>query len=113
MGEQARLDHGSVVKNFRYSSFASTDLDLVLRSIGRETVVCCGVSTNVCVEATAREAFSLDYYVVLPEDTCGPWDRSLHDATLASAGHRYGTVCTTADLIDLWQGAETRGSQTA
>lgn len=102
-----------VVKKFRYSGFAGTNLDLVLRSTGRETVVCCGVSTNVCVEATAREAFSLDYYVVLPEDACASWDRSLHEATLASAGHRYGTVCTTADLIDLWQGPASRGSETA
>lgn len=96
------LDAETVVKKYRYSGFAGTNLDLVLRSAKRETVVCCGVSTNACVEATAREAFSLDYYVVLPEDACGSWSRELHDATMASAGHRYGTVCSVADLRGIW-----------
>jgi nicotinamidase-related amidase len=91
-----------VVKKYRYSGFAGTSLDLVLRSARRETVICCGVSTNVCVEATAREAFSLDYYVVLPADACASWDRDLHEAALASAGHRYGTVCTTQEMLDIW-----------
>lgn len=91
-----------VVKKYRYSGFAGTNLDLALRSAGRETVVCCGVSTNVCVEATAREAFSLDYYVVLPGDACASWDQGLHDAALASARYRYGTVCTSSELLDIW-----------
>lgn len=96
----------TVVRKYRYSAFAGTNLDLVLRSTGRETVICCGVSTNVCVEATAREAFSLDYYVVLPGDACASWDRRLHDAALESAGHRYATLCTTDELLALWAGEE-------
>lgn len=93
----------TVVKKYRYSGFAGTNLALVLRSMGRESIVCCGVSTNVCVEATAREAFSLDYYVVIPEDACASWDMSLHTSALASAGHRYATVCSTADLLQTWE----------
>lgn len=92
------------VKKYRYSGFAGTNLDLILRSAGVRTIVCCGVSTNACVEATAREAFSLDYYVVLPEDACGSWSVPLHEATIATAGHRYATVCAVADLVDAWRG---------
>ena len=91
-----------VVQKYRYGAFAGTNLDLVLRSAGRETVVCCGVSTNVCVESTAREAFALDYYVVLPEDACASWDMALHAATLESARHRYATVCDAAALEAQW-----------
>jgi nicotinamidase-related amidase len=94
----------TVVKKYRYSGFAGTNLDLVLRSAGRQTVVCCGVSTNVCVEATAREAFSLDYYVILPRDACASWDGELHEATLRSAAHRYGVVCDVDDLLQIWNG---------
>jgi ureidoacrylate peracid hydrolase len=91
-----------VVQKYRYSGFAGTNLDLVLRTAGIETVVCCGVSTNACVESTARDAFSLDYYVVLPEDACASWDRSLHDATIRSAAARYAAICTVDDLVRLW-----------
>jgi nicotinamidase-related amidase len=100
--ELAPLTGEPVVQKYRYSGFAGTNLDLILRSSGRRTVVCAGVSTNVCVEATAREAFSLDYYTVLAGDACASWDRSLHDATLASAGHRYAVVCTAAEALAVW-----------
>jgi len=96
-----------IVKKYRYSGFAGTNLDLMLRAAGRETVVCCGASTNSCVEATAREAFSHDYYVVLPADACASWDRRLHESTLASAAHRYATVCQSAQLIEAWDGTRT------
>ncbi len=90
------------VKKFRYSGFAGTRLDALLRSRGIRTVVCTGVSTNVCVEATAREAFSHEYYVVYAQDACGSWSPELHAATIASAGHRYATVCHVAELSEIW-----------
>jgi len=90
------------VQKYRYSGFAGTRLDATLRAQGIRTVVCAGVSTNVCVEATAREAFSHEYYVVYAEDACGSWSPELHSATLESAGHRYATVCSVADLIQTW-----------
>jgi nicotinamidase-related amidase len=92
----------AIVKKHRYSAFAGTNLDMILRSAQRRTVVCCGVSTNVCVESTARDAFSLDYYVVLPADACASWERSLHDASLASAGHRYATIVSADEILALW-----------
>lgn len=94
----------TVVKKYRYSGFAGTNLDLVLRSLQRESIICCGVSTNVCVEATAREAFSLDYYVIIPSDACASWDPELHESALKSAAHRYATVCTAHDLLSVWRG---------
>lgn len=114
LDELAPIPSDVVIKKFRYGGFTGTNLDLVLRSSGCRTVVCCGVSTNVCVETTAREAFSRDYYVVIPGDACASWDMTLHEATLASAQHRYATVCATADLAGLWSPASTtanRGSQ--
>lgn len=91
-----------VLAKYRYSGFAGTNLDAMLRSYGIRTVLCTGVSTNVCVEATAREAFSLDYYVVLPADACASWDAELHAASLRTAAHRYATVCTVAELSACW-----------
>jgi len=93
-----------VVQKYRYSGFAGTNLDLILRTHRVQTVICCGVSTNACVESTARDAFSLDYYVVIPHDACASWDRSLHEATIQSARARYATVCTSEDIIQAWGG---------
>ena len=98
VAELTPLDGDLTVEKYRYSGFAGTNLDLVLRSAGVETVVCAGVSTNACVEATAREAFSHDYYVVYARDACASWDPALHEATLATAAHRYATVATTAEI---------------
>lgn len=91
------------IKKCRYSGFVGTNLDLVLRSWRIQTVIVCGVSTNVCVEATARDAFHHEYYVVWPSDASASWSRPLHQASLESAGHRYATVCTNDDLAEIWE----------
>ncbi|MCY4372056.1 MAG: cysteine hydrolase [bacterium] len=92
-----------VVKKHRYSGFARTELDELLRERGTETIVVCGVSTNVCVESTARQGFDLDYYVVMPEDACASWNSHLHGAALETARHRYAVVCSAPDVISIWQ----------
>ena len=94
----------AVVRKYRYGAFLGTNLDLVLRSLGVRTTICCGASTNVCVEATAREAFGHDYYVVLPHEACGSWDAALHEATLRTAGYRYAEVCSVPDILEVWRG---------
>ncbi len=91
-----------LVEKYRYSGFPGTALDLILRSRQIKTVICCGVSTNACVEATAREAFSLDYYVVYPQDACASWDKDLHEATLRTAAGRYATVVPIERLAAVW-----------
>lgn len=92
----------TIVRKYRYGGFTGTHLELVLHSLRRDTVICCGISTNVCVETTAREAFSRDFYVVLPSDACASWDMNLHTATLETARQRYATVTTCDDLRQVW-----------
>lgn len=103
MVEELRpLAGDAIVQKHRYGAFIGTNLDLILRSVEVETVVCCGASTNVCVEATAREAFAHDYYVVLPRDACASWDRDLHEASLRTAARRYAAVCVAEEVLALW-----------
>src|ERR1700741_1815575 len=52
-----------VVIKHRYSAFINTDLNTVLKARGIQSVLVCGVATNVCVETTARDAYMFDYYV--------------------------------------------------
>ena len=97
------VQHSDIeIEKYRYSGFSATSLDLILRSIGVKTVVCCGVSTNACVEATARDAFSKDYYVVYAGDACASWDADLHDATLRTAACRYAVVETVSSIKSAW-----------
>lgn len=52
----------------RYGSFTGTDLDLILRSNGIDTIIVSGICTNICCETTAREAGMRDYHVFFMED---------------------------------------------
>jgi nicotinamidase-related amidase len=63
-----------VIKKHRYSGFFDTDLDIVLRSRGIETVVIIGTTTENCCHATARDAMFRDYFVVFPADGTGTLD---------------------------------------
>lgn len=96
-----------VVMKHRYSAFKGTDLDMILRARGIRTVITTGVSTNVCVESTLRDAFETGYYVCIPSDATASWDMSLHAATLQTVTHRFGLVTTTAEIEELWA-AESR-----
>jgi nicotinamidase-related amidase len=59
-----------VVKN-RYSAFAGTELDTLLRKHNIDTVVVCGFMTNFCCDSTARDAHDRDYFVDFIIDATG------------------------------------------
>ena len=60
-----------VVPKRRYSAFFATDLALVLREQGIDTVVVAGVKANVCIRATCQDAFAHGFRVVLPPKATG------------------------------------------
>ena len=98
----APADGELVVHKHRYSAFKGTDLDMMLRAHGIETVVPTGVSTNVCVESTLRDAFEYNYYVCVPEDGVASWNMDLHAATLTTVDARFGLLTTCAEVMDIW-----------
>jgi ureidoacrylate peracid hydrolase len=70
----APLPSEAVIKKHRYSAFYGTDLEIVLRGLGVDTVVIAGVTTENCCHATARDAFFRDYRVVFLSDATGAPD---------------------------------------
>lgn len=90
----------------RHSGFNRTPLDLLLRSQGIKTVVLGGVASNVCVEATAREAADNDYYVVFLEDGSASAKASLHEDALYTIRTYIGEVATCAQVIEEWKSAD-------
>jgi len=57
-----------IVPKARYSGFAGTDLDGLLRARDIRHLVFTGIATNVCVESTLREAYHREYFCVMVED---------------------------------------------
>jgi ureidoacrylate peracid hydrolase len=101
----APLSDDVVVQKHRYSAFHGTELQHVLRTFGRSTVVLTGTATNVCVESTARDACMLDYEVVVVDDaTCASSDAE-HAAALFNIRHYFGSVANTASVLSSWDAA--------
>ncbi len=94
-----------IIKKHRYSAFNGTDLDMLLRAHEIRTVVPTGVSTNVCVESTLRDAFEHSYYVCVPEDGAASWDMELHAATMKTVNARFGLLTSCEEIKGLWRGA--------
>ena len=63
-----------VIKKHRFSGFHGTDLELVLRGLGVETVIIGGVTTENCCHATARDAMFRDFKVIVLSDATGTFD---------------------------------------
>ncbi len=92
-----------IVNKHRYSAFVNTRLDSVLRTLQIDTLVVTGVSTNVCVESTARDGFMLDYHIVLLKDACASYSREAHEMTLQNIEEYFGTVTDTPEVIQAWE----------
>lgn len=68
-----------VVLKRRASAFAGTDLDLVLRAGGVDTVAVAGVATSAMVAATCYDAADRGYHVTVLRDGCADGDASMND----------------------------------
>lgn len=91
-----------LIDKHRYSAFMGTRLDQVLRSNGVQTVVVCGVATSGCVESTIRDAFMLDYYVVIASDACGDYEPDRHRASLSKMDLSFGWSVPVGDIVGSW-----------
>ncbi len=95
-------DDCEVVKH-RYSAFAGTTLEVVLRSLGRETLLVTGVTTNVCVESTIRDACMRDYRGVLVEDCAAAPTAKEHESAVHNVRMYFGKVTDSESLMLSWR----------
>jgi nicotinamidase-related amidase len=86
----------------RPSSFYGTRLEPLLTARGIRNVVIAGVTTNVCVETTARDAHQRGYNTFVVEDACGEIEESRHWHALYTIAWCFGTVVTVADAERSW-----------
>jgi ureidoacrylate peracid hydrolase len=95
----------TIIKN-RYSAFiaGSSTLERVLRDLGIDTILVAGTKTNVCCEATARDAMMLDFKVVLVSDCCAALSDREHQASLETIIQQFGDVLTRDEVITCLDG---------
>jgi ureidoacrylate peracid hydrolase len=94
-----------VVSKPRYGGFEGTDLDLILRGRGIQTLVMTGVGTNVCVETTARDGYQKNYGIVFVEDCTATTSVEDHQATLRNIATYFGYVVKAEDVVAAWKAA--------
>ena len=88
-----------ILRKTTLGAFASTGIDHLLRSLGREHLFFAGVSTNMCVDTTAREAADRGYAVTLVADACAATHEGLHDAALQNFQRFFGRVLETDAVL--------------
>lgn len=84
-------------------SFWATDLDMVLRLRGIENIMLTGITTDVCVHTTMREANDRGYECLLLEDCCGATDLGNHEAAIKMVkmqGGVFGSVSHSKHVIE-------------
>lgn len=91
-----------VVKKHRASAFKGTDLDMILRSNGIESVAIVGLVTNGCVMAAANDSRLCEYYPILLRDCIASTQPELHDAAFLIMSQDMDVV-NSEEVLETWK----------
>ncbi|MBL2617061.1 hydrolase, partial [Klebsiella pneumoniae] len=83
----------------QWGAFYGTDLELQLRRRGIDTIILCGISTNIGVESTARNAWELGFNLVIAEDACSAASAEQHQGSMTHIFPRIGRVRSTEEIL--------------
>jgi nicotinamidase-related amidase len=88
-----------VINKITPGAFTSSPIELILRTYGVQDLLFTGVSTNMCVESTLRDASDKGFGCVLVEDACGTDAQEYHDNAVLTLQRLYASVMSTDDVL--------------
>jgi ureidoacrylate peracid hydrolase len=95
------------ITKHRYSSFEGTELDMILRTLGMNSLAICGYMTNFCCDSTARAAHDRDYFVDFIADATGApalserhTEARIIDAVTTTLAAGFAQIHTTAGYLE-------------
>lgn len=97
------LEGEIVINKTTTSAFMGSHIDRVLRNLGVETLIVCGVITSGCVESTVRDAADAGYRVLLVEDACAALSEQSHRNAINAMHPIFATVTDADRLIEQLQ----------
>jgi nicotinamidase-related amidase len=98
-GTLAPKDGDLVVVKHRVSAFHGTELDVILRAKGIDTVVLLGIATSGIVLSTVCHAADADYRIAVIRDCCADRDDEVHRVLLDKVFSKRGAVVAAAEAI--------------
>ena len=104
INELAPISGEPVIDKPGKGSFYATDLDLLLQRRGIKNLILTGITTDVCVHTTMRDANDRGYECVLLEDCCGATDSGNHHAAIKMIkmqGGVFGAVSDSKKLLEV------------
>ncbi|MCJ2185933.1 cysteine hydrolase family protein [Novosphingobium beihaiensis] len=90
------------IEKLLFDSFHGTDLDAQLKARGIDTVVMTGLTTECCVDSTARAAFHHGYNVFVVSDACAAYEPDLHSGALKVLEQNVALLTTAHAVAAAW-----------
>lgn len=104
ISELSPIDGEPIIDKPGKGSFYATDLEMMLRTRGIDNIILTGITTDVCVSTTMREANDRGFECLVLSDCCGATDKGNHDAALKMVtmqGGVFGAVSDSETLLRL------------
>ncbi len=92
-----------VITKHQWGAFYGTELDLQLRRRVIETILLCGISTNIGVESTARYAYELGYNQIFVEDATAARSTAEHEHSFKTVFPRMGRVKSLEEVLNAFE----------